>query len=186
MNKKNDNAEPYIPEASAYSGKPEHMDCHQQLQACQEELLKAEERYTYLSADFNNYRRRAEQERLRALHMARKNVMLSVLTLVDNFERAQATFNAIDSSTPDALERIRSGIEFMYKAALKILEEQQVRPIEQMTQFDPALHEAMLSIAPEQLPAPLPGGTIVDVLEKGYTLNGELLRPARVTMVAHT
>lgn len=181
MNRQNDGAEQDRVEVSTPS---EELSCQQQLHTCQEALRTAEERYIYLAADFKNYQRRMEQERIRLINGARKDSMLKVLKLVDNFERAEATLGGIDTITADALDRVRSGIELMHKEAVKILEEHRVRPLEQMTQFDPALHEAILSVAPDQLAEPLPAGTIVTVLEKGYTLDGELIRPARVAIVA--
>lgn len=139
---------------------------------CQEALKRAEERCAYLSADFDNYRRRSERERIRAVNDACKDIMLDIISLVDNFERAYTTIDLEDQKT-------RTGLDLIYKAALKILEEQNVTVITETEQFDPEIHEAMMHVD-DTTKAP---GTIVAVLEKGYRFKHELLRPARVSVV---
>lgn len=160
-----------------------------QLQTCQDALRKAEGRYAYLSADFDNYRKRAERERVRLAHEATKHIMLGVVGLVDNFERARALLPVVSTDTvglPVALTQVQAGIELMYKSMLKFLEEHKVQPIMQAEHFDPTIHEALVSVSRDELPVELqslPDDSVVEVLEKGYTLNGELLRPARVKIV---
>lgn len=169
MNRQNDQIVSDMEQLSQENSTPATQ---RQLTECQEALKKAEERCAYLSADFDNYRRRSERERIRAVNDACKDIMIDIISLVDNFERAYAALSENE-------QQARSGLDLIYKAAVKILEEQQVTVITELGTFDPEIHEAIVHVED----ATKPSGTIVEVFEKGYRFKHELLRPARVSVV---
>jgi len=141
------------------------------------ELAALKERYSYLLADFENHRRREERERVQRTISFQSGVMLDLLGLVDNFERALkdvATANVAD------LQARLAGFELIHKSLLKILEKYGVTEITQVTTFDPELHEVLVQVPQEGKES----GAIVDVLQKGYLLKGSVLRPAQVSVVA--
>lgn len=138
---------------------------------CQAALTELKEKYTYLAADFDTYRRRVMQERAQAVQQAQASILRDVVALYDDLSRALSVGSGASNE----------GVALVHKNCAKLLESHQVVELAQMRSFDPQIHEALA-----QVPATAehPAGTIVTVLEKGYTHKGSLLRPARVT-VAH-
>jgi molecular chaperone GrpE len=145
---------------------------------CHKQLLGAEERYQRLSADFDNYRRRIDREKTRISWEARARVLRGSLELVDTIDRAAEALQNQKALLIDfeGIIQALKGIELLQKSATRFLEQQGVRSISQNTHFDPTLHEA-ISYTHDSNCAE---GAIVEVFEKGYLLDEELLRPARV------
>lgn len=153
---------------------------HEVLESCHKQLLYQEERYQRLAADFDNFRRRVDREKARSSWEARARVLRNALELIDTIDRAALTLHERKSVSPEAatINDILLGIELLQKASIRFLEQQGVRPLAQVQQFDPSLHEALVhAYDPKFAP-----GDIIEVFEKGYTLDGELLRPARVSV----
>jgi molecular chaperone GrpE len=122
-------------------------------------------------ADFINYKRRAEQDRLEFNKFANANLCCSILPVVDDLERA---INAIpeEYAKSDWVE----GVKLVERKFKTILEGQGVKPICALgMDFDPNLHEAIRQEKGKE-------GMVIGELQKGYTLNDKLLRPARVVV----
>jgi len=143
------------------------------------------ERDEYLSlarrtkADFENYRKRVDREAARAEARGRARLARELLSVLDNLERALA---AADPANVDASpSHIAEGVRLVYEELAGILANAGVEAYEPAGEpFDPELHEAMMT-----KPAPAEeAGKVLEVLAKGYRLNGELLRPARVVVGA--
>jgi molecular chaperone GrpE len=165
-----DNGEPQVGKPEAEST-PETSDLEEALAA---EKKKAEE---YLAswqrsqADFINFKRRNEQERLEFNKFANANILLSLLPALDDLERALA---AIPPELAD--EKWVEGVRLVERKFKSSLEAQGVKPILTLGMaFDPNFHEA---VREEKGPE----GTVVQEFQRGYTLNGKLLRPARVVV----
>lgn len=127
-------------------------------------------------ADVQNVRRRAEQDVEKAHKFGVEKFAGEMLPVVDSLERAVEACSAGDEAT----RAIREGVEMtlgMLVSGLSKFNVEQVDP--QGEAFDPALHQAMSLVEVPDTPA----NTVVTVVQKGYTLNGRLLRPAMV-MVA--
>lgn len=147
-----------------------------------EEKLKSEnaslnDKYLRLFAEFDNYKRRTQKERIELLQTASKDVVVSLLPILDDFERAiKATENTTE------VEAIREGILLIQTKLNGILGNKGLKSIESLhTVFDTDLHEAITNI-----PAPTVElkGKVVDELEKGYTLNDKVIRFAKVVVGA--
>lgn len=125
-----------------------------------------------LKAEFENVRRRSGREREEAhLHM-RGEIFKQILPLVDNFERALSHATAGASG-----EDLVAGVALIYKQMCGILERNGLQPIKAAGEsFDPHLHEAVVV---ETRPD-CEGHTVIEEIEKGYTLDARVLRPARV------
>jgi molecular chaperone GrpE len=142
------------------------------------ERLKAElgqEHGLYLRAlaDFENYRRRVERERESVVKREKRELLLALLDLADDFERALAH---VDDS-PDA---IVSGLRTIQRRLANVLATQGVKSFDSIGQsFDPAVHEAVGMAPSEQQEA----GTVLDEVSRGYHWGDEVLRPARVRVV---
>lgn len=128
------------------------------------------DRYLRAEAELENTRKRAERQRQEALARQRRDLLACVLAVADNLERALAHASADPQS-------LRAGIEGTYREVERLLEREGVARIAaQGKPFDPNVHEAVGVVA-----APgIEGERVVAVELPGYTLDGELLRAARV------
>ncbi|MEM6512461.1 MAG: nucleotide exchange factor GrpE [Pseudomonadota bacterium] len=142
------------------------------------EALKAKadenwDRYVRAAAELENVRKRAARDVENARKYALENFAREILTVVDSFEMGLA---AVEQSDADSL---REGSEATLKQLLQSLERSQVVAVNPEGEpFDPELHEA-ISMQPS---ADLEPGSVLAVVQKGYTLNGRLLRAARVVV----
>jgi molecular chaperone GrpE len=123
-----------------------------------------------LQADFENYRKRAAREAAVAGERARSGLVRELLPIVDNLERALA-------SAEDGEQHLAEGVRLVHSELIAVLERNGIQQFDPAGEkFDPTEHEA-LSVRDEG-----EAGLVVDVLEKGYRSNGNVLRPARVVV----
>jgi molecular chaperone GrpE len=147
-----------------------------------EDKLKAEatewnNKYLRLYAEFDNFKRRTSKERLELLQIAGKDVISDLLTVLDDFERAQ---KSIETAT-DILS-VKEGVTLVQHKLKSILTQKGLKEMESIgKEFDADLHEGITSI-----PAPSSDlkGKILDELEKGYLLNDKVIRFAKVIIGA--
>lgn len=138
-----------------------------------QERAELQDRLLRLQADFENFRRRVERERMEFAEYAGEQVVRALLPVIDDFERALAAAANQDSSGGDFLR----GIELIYSRLLDILKKLGVEPIQtEGTQFDPHLHQAVQRVESDQHP----DGAVVRELQRGYQYKGRLLRPSMV------
>jgi molecular chaperone GrpE len=141
-----------------------------------QEVSEAHDRLLRLQADFENFRKRAQRERMEALQYGPQNLVKDLLSVVDNLERA--IDHARESEGGD-LQSFLQGVELVQREFLGVLGNHGVSEIEASGKpFDPALHEAMAQV-PVAEAAP---NTVVDVLQKGYQLRDRLVRASRVVV----
>ncbi|MFQ5418099.1 MAG: nucleotide exchange factor GrpE [Myxococcota bacterium] len=139
-----------------------------------DELAETKDRLLRMQADFENFRRRALQERRDIYQYGHENLVKDLLSTVDNLDRA---IGHARESTDGDLESLLQGVEIVHQELLSILAKHLVREIEALGKpFDPNVHEAMAQ-APDGSVEP---NTVVQVLQKGYQLRDRLLRPSRV------
>lgn len=143
-----------------------------QLHLLQEQVKEKENKYLYLYAEFDNFKKRAAKERADLLKFGWEPVASDLLEVVDNLERAlQHVPHGTDKN-------LMMGLEMVLNQFRGIMQKQGVQMIEASDKaFDPNLHEAV-SEEDSQLPA----GMVVKEHSRGYTLHGRLLRPARVVV----
>jgi molecular chaperone GrpE len=141
----------------------------------QEEVAALNDKYLRLFAEFDNYKRRTQKERVELLQTAGKDVIISMLPVLDDFDRAN---KAIDSATD--INPIREGIALVHHKLKSVLGQKGLKEMESISiPFDTDLHEAITKI-----PAPNEEmkGKVIDELEKGYTLNDKVIRFAKVVV----
>lgn len=135
------------------------------------EVKAAKEGQARANADAYNAQKRMEQETEKSRKFALQKFAKELLEVVDNLERAIVSVQADD----DADDAILEGVKLTHKSFLTVLNKQGVEVVDPKQEaFNPELHEAV-GIDPEA-----PADTVGEVLQKGYTLNGRLLRPAMV------
>ena len=137
-----------------------------------DELEAEKERYLRLLADYENFRRRTEKERLALFGDATAKCIELLLPVIDNFERA------IDAPCTDA--EYQKGMKMILEQLEALLEKQGVTAIEALGQpFDPNIHQA---IKREEATEEFAENTVCEVFQKGYMLGERLIRPAMVAV----
>ncbi len=127
-------------------------------------------RYLRAQADFDNFRRRARQEKEEFAAYANSGIIEDLLPVVDIFDMAMKS-----SENTDA-KMLLQGIEMVHRQFLAVLEKQGLQAISAVGQtFDPNVHEAVMNVESDQ-----PANTVVEELRKGYRLKEKVLRPAMV------
>lgn len=127
-----------------------------------------------LQAEFENYKKRLNREREEQRRNSRERVLKEFLPVLDNLERAVLHGDA------DEADKVFEGVELVLKQFREVLERFGVGAIEaEGREFDPHVHDAMSRVETEGDP---PDGTVVEVYQKGYLLDGRVLRPAMVSV----
>jgi molecular chaperone GrpE len=153
----------------------EDAKIREEMEALQAKLAESQDKYIRLFSEFDNYKKRTSRERVELIKTAASDVVSELLPVVDDFERALASFPA--DQEPDA---IRLGVELVYTKLKGILEKQGLKEIEAMgAPFDTDYHEALTNIpSPDESMK----GKVLDVIQKGYMLNDKVIRFARVVV----
>lgn len=139
------------------------------------ELAELKDKYLRLFAEFDNFKKRTNKEKLDLMKTASQNIIEVLLPVLDDFDRAKKS--ADDENSPEVFSE---GVSMVYVKLFSLLK---AKGLEQMLTdgeaFDPELHEAITEI-----PAPNEElkGKIVDTIEKGYTLQDKIIRHAKVVV----
>ncbi|PSG86580.1 nucleotide exchange factor GrpE [Aurantibacter aestuarii] len=142
----------------------------------QMDLDKEKDKFLRLFAEFENYKRRTSKERIELFKTASQDVMISMLPVLDDFERA-----LMHIEDDKEAEELRKGVVLIYQKLLKTLEQKGLEAIkvEAGDVFNADNHEAIT-----QIPAPTDDmkGKIIDVVEKGYKLGEKVIRFPKVVI----
>ncbi len=160
----NEAAEEQQAEETVEKEEPTEAD---KIQEMGEKLAELNDKYLRLYSEYENYRKRTNQEKADLLINGSREMMKAILPVIDDFERALA-------ATED------EGVQLIYNKMMKILEQKGLKAMEvKGEKFDENLHEAITRIpAPEEAQK----GLVMDVVEKGYYLNDKVLRYAKVVV----
>lgn len=141
----------------------------------QSQVSELSDKYLRLSAEFDNYRKRTLRERMELIKSAGEDILLNILPVVDNFERA---LKSVESAQD--IQAVKDGIVLIYNSFKEFMSQRGIKEIEAINQpFDTDVHEAITKI-----PAPDPAlkGKVVDVILKGYQLNDKVIRFPKVVV----
>jgi molecular chaperone GrpE len=146
-----------------------------EVRAAEEKLAEMQDKYIRLSAEFDNYRKRTLREKMEMSKYAGENLLLSILPLMDDFERAIKHMDtAADCSS------LRAGIDIIYGKFSDFLKQNGVKEIESLnTNFNVDLHEAVAKVPVDEEDKK---GKVVDVVLKGYYLQDKVLRFSKVVV----
>ena len=141
----------------------------------EEKYAELNSRFLLLHADFDNYRKRTYKERIEQTATANKDVLLSLLPVMDNFERAIVTNEKLEDIAP-----MKEGFHLIYSMFKGILDSKGLKPMEAKgAPFNSDLHEAIANIpAPDKKMV----GKVIEDVEKGYYLNDKVIRFAKVVV----
>ncbi len=144
------------------------------LEQPEKELTKDEEelnvRYLRLAADFQNYKKRVEKEKSDIYAFANEKIVVELLDVIDNFERALA-------HSKDNNEGFAEGMNMIFKQFKGVLDKSGLEEMSAEGEgFDPNFHHAVMTESSNEHES----GTVLQVLQKGYLLNQKVIRPAMV------
>lgn len=169
----NESGDENTAETDAETGEGENEeDPLAQKQAEYQELY---DKHLRLYSEFENFRRRSRKDVADAKEKGRSEIVLTILPVIDDFERA---LDSINESTES--QEVYDGVELIYNKFKNLLNEQGLEEMQPKGQpFDPEYHEAMTKT---QAPSKEEKGKVVDVVEKGYMLNDRIVRHAKVVV----
>ncbi len=167
---------------SAHSKKENKKDkahkktkAEEDLEKAEKELAELKDKHIRLQAEFDNYRKRTLKERMELLKTASESLLVNILPVIDDFDRAIQTLEAIESDTP-----VKEGVNLIYNKFQEFLKQNGVKEIEAKGKdFDTDLHEAITTFA---APSEDLKGKIIDVVQKGYFLNDKVIRHSKVVI----
>ena len=143
-----------------------------EIDTLKEKLKEEEDKYKRLLAEFDNFRKRSEKEKLSMYDFGASQILTKILPIIDNIERAIESVKEEDKTNS-----VYEGLDKIYKQVNKVLEEIDVKPIEALNKkFDANLHNAVMT--DEESDAEV--DTITEELQKGYTYKGDVIRHSMV------
>jgi molecular chaperone GrpE len=134
---------------------------------------EAIDRWKRTAADFDNFRKRATREREEFVTFANERLVKELLPILDDLERA------LVAATEHQEAALEDGVRLVHQSLAGLLTRQGLKEIDAVGKFDPHVHEALLS-----QPSEAEEGSVIDVVQKGYTLGDRVVRPARVVVAA--
>ncbi|MGB8194434.1 MAG: nucleotide exchange factor GrpE [Chitinophagaceae bacterium] len=146
-----------------------------EVQKLKTEVGEFKEKYLRQIAEFDNFRKRTSRERLELIQTAGREVIVSLLDVLDDCDRAQQQMD----KTPDS-DSVREGVLLVFNKLRNTLTAKGLKPMESMGQeFNPDLHEAVTEIPVTSAELK---GKVIDELQKGYYLNDKIIRFAKVVV----
>lgn len=144
-----------------------------EMEKINEELAEVKDRYLRLVAEFDNFKRRTARERNELIQTAGKDVIHSMLVVLDDADRA-----AIQMEKSEDVTTIKEGVSLIFNKLRNTLQQKGLKKLESKGEvFDADLHEAITEIPNEAMK-----GKVVDEIEPGYYLNDKLIRHAKVVV----
>jgi molecular chaperone GrpE len=141
-----------------------------EIERLKEELRREHDTVLRALADFDNYRRRVERDRASAARSGKRDVILSLLEVLDGFDRALHHIG-------DAPSSVAQGVQAIHRNLLGVLERHGVTRFDSVGElFDPRFHDAIGTVDSDEVES----GRVAEELQSGYRWEDEVLRPARV------
>jgi molecular chaperone GrpE len=160
------------PEGSKH--KPSRKEIASELEHVKAEAREAADKYLRVLADFDNYRKRIARENLERTRCASEDLIGRLLEVVDDMERALAA-----SEGGSDFQGLRKGLELTYANLKEVLAREGLCAIKCLGEkFDPNYHEAIMA----QDSQGAASDSVVDEVQRGYTLNGRVIRPSKVVV----
>lgn len=139
-----------------------------------EDYEKLNQQYIRLAADFDNYRKRQEQERASLINYGTESALKKLLEVLDNFERGQKTLAEVDDC-----EKVKESFNLVHKQVCETLAKLGLEEIKAIgEEFDPNFHEAVMQTPTSEHPE----HTVISELQKGYKMGDKVLRPTLVNV----
>ena len=138
-----------------------------------DELENQKDKYVRLFAEFDNFKRRSAKERVELIQTAGKEVITSMLDVLDDCDRAEKQMNSTEN-----IEQVKQGVQLVFNKLRSTLQAKGLKAMESIdTEFDVHLHEAIAEVPVDDENKK---GKVIDEIVKGYYLNDKLIRFAKV------
>jgi len=148
------------------------LDAEEKIKSLEAEVNKYKELMLRKAAEFENYKRRTENDQLNLLKYAAESLIIKLLPTIDDLDRSLLHFNEETD-----VQKIKEGVQLIYNKFLKTLDEQGVKRIDSIGQpFNVDFHEALMTRADDSVPP----HTVIDELETGYMYKDRVIRHAKV------
>ena len=145
-----------------------------ELEQLKVELDEIKEKYVRIVAEFDNFRKRTSRERIELIQTASKDVLVSMLEVLDDAERAQEQLQSSSN-----VDQLKQGVQLVFNKLKNILQAKGVKKMQAKgTEFNPDLHEAVAEVPAGKDMT----GKVVDVVQDGYYLNDKIIRFAKVVV----
>jgi molecular chaperone GrpE len=144
-----------------------------ELETLRNELSEMKDKFIRKVAEFENFKKRSLKERIELIQTAGKEVIIDMLEVLDDCERAEKQMSSLD-------EQAKEGVMLVFNKLKSLLTAKGLKPMETIhKEFNPDIHEAITEI-----PAPTPEqkGKVIDEIQKGYYLNDKIIRYAKVVV----
>ena len=151
----------------------ERLETEDELEELRTEIQEQKDKYLRLFAEFDNFKRRNAKERIELIQTAGKEVIVSLLDVLDDCDRAEKQLQQSRN-----IDEVREGVLLVFNKLRSVLQSRGLRPMESIhTEFDVEKHEAI-----SEIPAPSPDlkGKVLDEVIRGYYLNDKIIRFAKV------
>lgn len=149
-------------------------DENSELKVLQEKYDNLNQQYLRLAADFDNFRKRQEQERENLLKFGTENALKKMLEVLDNFERGEKALENVEDC-----KKVKESFDLVHKQVIEVLKKLGLESIEtEGKEFDPNFHDAVMQTPTSEHPE----HTIINELQKGYKMGDKVLRPALVNV----
>lgn len=144
----------------------------EKIKSLETEVIRYKELLLRKAAEFENYKRRTENDQMNLLMYAAESLIIKLLSIIDDLERSLAHM-----TEETDVEKIKEGIQLIYNKFIKILDDQGVKKIESVGKpFDVEFHSALMQRADDSVPP----HTVIDELETGYMYKDRVIRHAKV------
>ena len=147
-----------------------------------ETAAEDEEKYIRLAAEFDNFRKRSSRQYSQLIKNANEELILEILDVVDDFQRALETLSSSESGAKlENCENVLEGMRLIYEKLMSSLRNRGVRAIEALNKpFDPNYHEAVMQSLSEEHET----GTVINVVSPGYMLDEKVIRHSKVVVAS--
>ena len=163
-------------EETSQVDEPEQVSSNNEFDKLKDDFDKLNNQYLRLAADFDNYRKRQEQEREALLNYGTENALKKLLEVLDNFERGAKALENVEDC-----QKVKDSFNLVHKQTAEILSKLGLEEIEaQGQEFDPNFHEAVMQTPTSEHPE----NTVITVMQKGYKIGDKVLRPALVNVAS--
>ncbi len=153
----------------------EPASCEEDIKSLEEQIAELKDKHLRLFSEFDNFRKRTTKERIELFKTANSDLIQELLPVLDDFDRAIKSFDEAKD-----IDAVKQGVELIYNKFNNTMEKKGLKCMDaQGKEFDTDFHEAITEI-----PAPSKDlkSKVVDVIEKGYTLNDKVIRYAKVVV----
>ncbi|MEJ5262685.1 MAG: nucleotide exchange factor GrpE [Ignavibacterium sp.] len=149
-------------------------ELQKRIEELEKEVSEWKEKFLRKAAEFENYKRRTENDQLNLVTYAAESFIKKILPIVDDFERSLEHIN--DSND---FEKLKEGVQLIYNKLVKVLDEQGVKKIDAVGKpFNVEYHEALMQKADNSVPP----HTVIEELEKGYLYKDKVIRHSKVVV----